>query len=62
MGGWESLSATIMGMLPDRFNRGWEPLPQSKSLKLTSLIFLGSEEVSYSIKRAALVSNGGAEP
>ena len=45
------------GYLPDRVNRGWKPLPQSKSLKLTSpILFLGSEEFSFSIKLAALAA------
>jgi hypothetical protein len=49
---WEWLPATIKGS-PNRVNRGWKPLPQPIWLKLTFLLFLGSAEVSVSIKMAA---------
>ena len=46
--------------LPNRFNRGWKPLPQSISLNLTSWgFFHGPKEVSFSIKLAAFQASGG---
>jgi hypothetical protein len=38
---------------PYLHNRGWKPLPQSESFKLTNLNFLGSNEVSFLIRLAA---------
>ena len=48
---------------PDRVNRGWKPLPQSKLLKLPPLYFytfFGSKEVSSMIKMAVLAAKSSA--
>ena len=45
---------------PYLHNRGWKPLPQSKSFKLTNLNFLGSNEVSFLIRLAVFWASGGA--
>jgi len=47
--------------LPDRDNRGWKPLPQSKTVILPPLTFLGSKEVSSSIKLAAFQASSWAD-